>query len=100
MSLRIGHRRELGLDAPVLDVACGLVGHGLPALALHDVEGHVDPRRDARRGDDAVVHDAPLAIDLDTRVEAGEEVEGAPVRRGAPAPKEAGLGEEERARAY
>jgi len=48
-----------------LDVTGRLLGDVSPEQRLDDVEGHVDPRRDAGRRDDAVVHHPLVAIDLD-----------------------------------
>ena len=75
-------RRMPGLS-PVFDVPGRLVRHLAAEEGLDDVEGHVHPGGDARRGDDAVVDHPGGALDGDAGAERVEEVEGAPVGGGA-----------------
>jgi hypothetical protein len=69
----------------------GFICDVFAAEAFDHIEGHVDTRSDARRGNNTVIYPSALSIDCDTGIKRTQEIQCSPVRSGPAAFQKAGL---------
>src|SRR5712691_10684749 len=92
---RLWRARREGRLRIILDAELDALRHLVSGDSRGQSQGHVDARRDPRRGDDLALHDHPLQ--RGARAQLAERVEGRPVRGRLQPLEKAGGAEQERA---